>query len=114
MVSAGTVAAAVSVSAFALPPSDVRLVAGTMPGYPLALPQVLPEHQPTPARRRVLARRFAGIRIGSEATTAISSLGRIHKTIGYGPGKSCDYFDGRFVLCIIGSRVVAKGYQVPG
>ena len=85
-----------------------------MPGYPLALPQVYPTHKLTAARRRLLAARFAHIRVGGDADAAISAMGHIHKMIGYGPGKGCDYFDGNFVLCVIGSRVVAKGFQTSG
>jgi hypothetical protein len=107
-------ALAFSGSSFALAPSDVRLVAGSMPGYPMALPQIYPEHQLTAARRKLLARRFAQIRIGGESASAISSMGHIHKTVGYGPGKNCDYFDGKFVLCVIEGRIVAKGFQISG
>jgi hypothetical protein len=84
-----------------------------MPGYPMALPQLYPQHQVTAARRQLLERRFARIRIGSDANTAITLMGHIHKTVAYGPGKGCDYFDGKFVLCIIGTRVVAKGFEKP-
>jgi hypothetical protein len=85
-----------------------------MPGYPFALPQVYPEHQLSAARRRLLQQRFARVHIGSDASTAVNSMGHIHKSISYGPGKGCDYFDGKFVLCIISSRVVAKGFQLSG
>jgi hypothetical protein len=111
---AGLAAVSLSSAALALAPSDVRLVAGSMPGYPLALPQVYPEHAVSATRRRLLEQRFARLRIGGNASGAIALMGHIHKIVGYGPGKGCDYFDGKFVLCIVGSRVVAKGYEIQG
>jgi hypothetical protein len=109
---AGVVSAALCCVALALAPSDVRLVAGAMPGYPLALPQVYPEHPLTAARRQALATRFSRLRIGGNAGNAVASMGHIHKIVGYGPGKGCDYFDGKFVVCVIGGRVVAKGFEI--
>lgn len=105
-------AAAWAAAAGALPPPNMRVVAGSMPGLPHANPLRYPVHAPTAAARRRLARRFAAIRVGAPAAPAVAVLGRIHEIVTYTPGNRCDFFDGRFVLCVYGGRVAAKGYEV--
>jgi hypothetical protein len=110
------VAALIAASAaFALAPPDVRIVAGSMPGFPHATPQRLPSHALTAAQRQRFTQRFARIRIGDAAAAAVLRMGRVHKVVHYTVGgNACDYFDGGFVLCITQPRVAAKGYEVTG
>ena len=107
----GAVALAAVAAALALPPPGVRIVAGSMPGFPRANALRYPPHRLTAAARARLARRFAAIRVGDPAGPAVTAMGRIHELVADTPGNRCDFFDGGFVLCVFSGRVAANGYE---
>ena len=97
-----------------MPPPDVRVITGSMPGNPHAgttgLVENFGKQRITTSERRLLQSEFNRVRIGEEAGDAFLG-GRIYKIVHYGVGPyACDYWDGGFVLCIWNGHVAAKGY----
>ena len=93
-------------------PPGATLTQGTMRGHPIRIERFA-RHKLSAKERRYFNRIFVrNIHIGSPAGNSIVLLGVVHKIVWYGRKfNACYYYDGGYVLCAWGKRVVAKGHE---